>query len=134
MKNLDDQKLLADIVNRAETGEHTKPSWIRSWSEYKAYQINKRAINMLIDGLEHSAASLFKRHCHEVSAGTADITKLLIRNTLLRTAEFYRLELAIVIDMISEYEAYLLDGNFIGQFLFYETRPWSECWDRRSME
>jgi hypothetical protein len=134
MKDLEDQKLLADLVKRAESGEHTKFTWICSWSEYKSRQMNKRALKMLVSSLEYSTASLFKEHCKAIQNGTADITNLLVRNVLLQTAAFYRLELAMIEDMLDEYIAYLMDGNFLGQFLFYETRPWAECWDRRCTE
>jgi hypothetical protein len=134
MKNLEDQKLLADLVKRAESGEHTEFKYICSWLEYRSRQTNKRALKMLVNSLEYSAASLFKEYCKAIPNGTADITKLLVRNVLLQTADFYNLELAMINDMLDEYIAYLMDGNFLEQFLFYETRPLAECWDRRSME
>lgn len=131
MKNIEDQKFLADLFKRAEAGEHTEFSWIRSLSEYEFRQRNKSAIKVVINTLEHSTNALFKAYCEDVRKGSADITKLLIRNVLLRTIEFYRRELITVIDMISEYEAYLMDGNLIDSF-FGEIRPISELWDRRN--
>jgi hypothetical protein len=134
MDNLDEQKMLADLVRRAEKGEYTRFEYIKSWKEYKQRKMNCRALAMLIDSLEHSTKSLFKNYCRAIEKGQADITTLLVRNKLLATKAFYDSELAMVADMISEYDAFLWDGNFLSQFLFYETRPISECWDRRNMD
>ena len=134
MNNQDQQQMLADIVKKAEAGEHTKFEYIKSWKEYKQRKMNCYALDMLIDSLEHSTRLLLKRYCRAVEKGQADITTLLVRNKLLATKAFYDSELAMVADMISEYDTFLWDGNFLSQFLFYETRPISECWDRRNMD
>lgn len=134
MNNTEEQKMLADLVRRAEAGEHTKFEYIRSWKEYKQRKMNCSALDMLIDSLEHSTKLLLKRYCRAVEKGQADVTTLLVRNTLLSTKAFYECELAMVADMISEYDAFLCNGNFLSQFLFYEIRPISECWDRRDMD
>jgi hypothetical protein len=134
MNKIDEQQMLADIVRKAEAGEHTKFEYIRSWKEYKQRKMNCAALDMLIDSLEHSTKVLLKRYCRAVERGQADITTLLVRNKLLSTKAFYERELNMVADTISEYEAFLCDGNLLSQFLFYEIRPISECWDRRDMD
>lgn len=134
MNNQDQQQMLAEIVRKAEAGEHTKFEYIRSWKEYKQRKMNCAALDMLIDSLEHSARSLLKRYRKMVEKGDADITTLLVREKLLTTKAFYERELGMIQDMLSEYEAYLWDSGFISQFLFYEIRPISECWDRRNMD
>ena len=130
----EDKELLAEIIKRAEAGEHIKFEYIKSWREYKTRILNYKATEMLIKGLERSAKSLLKRYYKAVELGKGDVTTLLVRKALLDTKSFYDKELAMIDDMISEYDAFLLDGNFISQFIFYETRPISECWDRRNMD
>jgi archaellum biogenesis protein FlaJ (TadC family) len=134
MNNQDQQQILADIVRKADKGEYTKFEYIRSWKDYKQRKMNCAALDMLIDSLEHSIRSLLNRYCKAVEKGCADITTLLVREKLLTTKAFYERELGMIQDMLSEYEAYLLDSGFISQFLFYEIRPISECWDRRDMD
>ena len=134
MSKLDEQQMLADIVKRADAGEHTKFEYIRSWKEYKQRRMSRTALNMLLESLEHSTRSLLKRYCKAVKKGEADVITLLVREKLLATKSFYERELTMITDMIYEYEAYLMDCNVIGQFLFYEIRPISECWDRRDMD
>jgi hypothetical protein len=134
MSNQEDKELFAEIIKRAESGEHTKFEYIKSWREYKTRILNYKATEMLIKGRERSTKSLLKRYCKAVGLGQGDITTLLVRKALLDTKRFYDKELTVIADMISEYDAYLLDGNFISQFFFYETRPISECWDRRNMD
>lgn len=130
----DDKELLAEIIKRAEAGEHIKFEYIKSWREYKTRILNYKATEMLIKGIERSTKSLLKRYCSAVELGQGDVTTLLVRKALLDTKSFYDKELAMIDDMISEYDAFLHDGNFISQFLFYEIRPISECWDRRNMD
>jgi hypothetical protein len=130
----DDKELLAEIVKRAEAGEHIKFEYIKSWREYKTRILNYKATELLIKGIERSAKALLRRYCKAVELGQGDVTALLVRSALLNTKHFYDKELAMIDDMISEYDAFLHDGNFISQFLFYETRPISECWDRRNMD
>ena len=131
---MDEQQMLADIIRKADAGEHTKFEYIRSWKEYKQRKMNCAALDMLIDSLDHSARSLLKRYCRAVEKGRADVTTLLVRERLLTTKAFYESELTMIADMLSEYDAFLCDGNFLSQFLFYEIRPISECWDRRNMD
>lgn len=131
MNNQDQQQVLADLVKKAEAGEHTKFEYIKSWREYRQRKMNNTALDLLIDSLEHSTKLLLKRYCRAVEKGQADIITLLVREKLLATKAFYERELAMIADMISEYKAYLWDNNFLSQFLFYEIRPISECWDRR---
>jgi hypothetical protein len=130
MKNIDDQKLLADLVKRAEAGEHTKFELIKAWHEYKYYKTSCRAVEMLIDSIRRSAKQLFKKYCKAIELGQADVTTLLVRNVLLRTKEFYEKEAEIIFDMITEYEAYLMNGNLLDSF-FGEIRPISEMRDFR---
>jgi hypothetical protein len=134
MNNTEEQQMLAEIVKRAEAGEHTKFEYIKSWKEYKQRKMNHSALVMLIESLDYSTESLLKRYCKAVEKGEADVTTLLVREKLLTTKAFYKCELAMIQDMLLEYDAFLWDGNFIKQFLFYEIRPVSECWDRRNMD
>ena len=131
---MDEQQMLADIIKKADAGEHTKFEYIRSWKEYKQCKMSCAALDMLIDSLDHSARSLLKRYCSAVEKGRADVTTLLVRERLLTTKAFYESELKMRADMLSEYDAFLYDGNFLSQFLFYEIRPISECWDRRDLD
>ena len=124
-------KMLAELIERAEAGEHTKFEYIRTWREYRTRKINRRALKLLVRGLNKSSKSLLKKYCKLVKTGSADVTMLLARNALLKAKEFYTKELEIVTDTIYEYEAYLMeDGNFLGSFVG-ETRPISELRDYR---
>jgi hypothetical protein len=124
-------ELLAEIISRAESGEHSKFNYITSWRVYKTKTLSRKATQLLIHSLDRSANTLFKRYCKAVKGGNGNVMDLLVRNALLRTKKFYEKELAILEDMISEYNAFLIDGNLISQLLLSEIRPISECWDRR---
>jgi hypothetical protein len=132
MKDINDQKLLADLVKRAETGEHTKFEFIRDIRTYRSRRLNYRATKMLVRSLRYSTKRLLKEYCKAIPDGTADPMKLLARNVLLKTLKFYELECKIILDMIDEYETYLLYGfNIISHYLG-EIRPISELRDYRS--
>lgn len=133
MNKLDEQQMLADIVKRAEAGEHIKFEYIRSWKEYKQRKMNCYAVDMLVDSFEHSTKSMLRRYCKAIIRGNADVTTLLVRNKLLTTKAFYEKEREMLLDMLHEFEAYLMDSNLLDSF-FGEIRPISECWDRRDVD
>lgn len=126
----DAKQALVTIIERAESGTHTPCEFICEWQEYQYYKAVRNSLRQVLASLFYTAESLFKKHCREVVAGTADATKLLVRNTFLRSIIFYEEELEIVGDMLCEYEAYLAAGNFFNSFLG-EIRPISERVDYR---
>lgn len=131
MKDTNDQKLLADLVKHAETGEHIKFEFIRDWKTYQSRRLSYKATKMLVRSLKYSTKSLFREHCKAVTNGSADAMKLLVRNVLLKAAEFYEHECDILLDIIDEYETYLLyNFNIIFAYLG-EIRPISELTDYR---
>lgn len=133
MRNIDTQKVLTDVIKRAESGEHTKIEWIRDYKTYRRCKLSLRAVKILISSLEYSAASLLNSYCKEITKGITNFNKLLIRKSLLQTITFYKQEFDILQDMIYEYDAYLMDGNYL-MALLGEIRPISELWDRRDMD
>jgi hypothetical protein len=133
MKDTNDQKLLADLVKRAETGEHIKFEFIRDWKMYQSRRISYKATKMLVRSLKYSTKSLFKEYCKAVPNESADATKLLVRNVLLKTTKFYERECDILLDMIDEYETYLLYNFNIIFACLGEIRPISELRDYRGI-
>lgn len=128
------QQTMAEIIERANAGKHMPFEYIRNWTDYRRRKVSRHALKLLIESLTYNTNSMLDQHCKAVINGCSDISQLLVRNVLLQTIKFYENELAMIEDMINEYEAYLMDGNMLDSWLFNEYRPLSECWDRRGME
>lgn len=133
MNKNDYTQVLAELLNRAQAGKHTKFEYICTLREYKFRKIERRTIKFVIKNLNSNAKSLFKSHCKDIKQGTSDVTKLLLRNAILSAIEFYREEFLIFDDMIREYEAYLACDHFISSFVG-EIRPISEKHDHRRLK
>lgn len=128
-----DNKIVNDIFKRVELEVHTSPEFIKSYKDYKVRKINLKALRLLVHGLERNAKHILKDYCRGITKGTEDFTKLLAYRSILKAIAFYKKEIDIILDMIYEYDAYLMDGNYLTSVLG-EIRPISELWDRRDMD
>jgi hypothetical protein len=128
--NTPSQKLLNEILDYAEAGEHLALSFIKSRPEYISLRKGRKVVKAIIRSLTTSANKLFRDYCKEVSAGKTQLNKLLMFNTLECAIIFYKQELQTLDDMLDEYEAYLMSGNFL-DFIFNDQRSENKLWDHR---
>ena len=124
-------ELLNSLLEHVESGEHIKFQFIRTWREYLELRANKRVLHSVIKSLLASKSITFKHYCKDIESGNQQFNKLLACNALSSAATFYSEDLSILIDMLDEYETYLISGNLADIFLL-DTRPDSELWDHRS--
>ena len=124
-------ELLNSLLEHVESGEHIKFQFIRTWREYLELRANKRVLHSVIKSLLASKSRTFKHYCKDIESGNQQFNKLLACNALSSAATFYSEDLSILIDMLDEYETYLISGNIADIFLL-DTRPDSELWDHRS--
>ena len=130
MFKVQSQKITEDIIKRAASGEHVKFEFIRDWQTYRRRKANRTSIRLVIAGLNHSLAVLLRKHCEQVIDGSGSAVNLLVRNVVQTTKSFYEIELAVIEDMINEYETYLANGNWLNAY-WGEIRPISELYDSR---
>jgi hypothetical protein len=125
----DTKELLLDLIENARAGEHTKFEQLRFFSDYITGRITYRATGKVVDALEASADSLFKRYYKAIKQHQADVSLILVYKQLQYAADFYREEQKILKDILMDYENWLFDGNlgrFLKAFLFGEERDiWS---------
>lgn len=125
-----DNEILLQLIEHANTGKHAEFKYIRNWTDYRLAKRNVKALQYTTKALQTSCDKTFNTYCKEVKAGTADVTKLLAYTTLRSTLDFYKQELHIFTNMVYEYEAYLLEGNYLYAF-FGAERADNELWDYR---
>jgi hypothetical protein len=123
-------EILLQLIEHANAGKHAEFNYIRNWTDYRLAKRNVKALQYTVNALQTSCDRTFNTYCQEVRVGTADVTKLLAYTTLRTTLEFYKQELSIFTNMIYEYEAYLLEGNYVYAF-FGAERTDDELWDFR---
>lgn len=130
--NVQPQNILIEIIERAKKESPVSFKLIRTWREYVALRGIRRVTRSVVKSLESGRTNLIKTYCKEVTTQSADVTKLLVYNTLSQTLAFYSKNLETLTDMIDEYEMYLLAGNFM-DFFFLTQRPDNKLWDHRRL-
>lgn len=117
MQSKEVQQMLTIIIEHAQTKPHIEFKFLTNWSEYKYQRGKRKYLKLLLRALNSGANRLFKNYCKSLLASNSSITKLLAFNQLRQVYKYYEEELQIVNEMICEYEAYLLDGNYLWSFL-----------------
>lgn len=128
------EELVTDLVYKAESGKHRQFQLLLNWQEYRYTRKLRRSHALLVTSIDKSAKRLLKRYCKDIVAGKSDVIKLMAYYTTIKVLRYYKEELRLLTEMIDEYEAYLLSGNFmdfIGACLLFEERPKDKLWDHR---
>lgn len=124
MRETEAQQLLLDILNYAQEGKLLEFHLITSWAEFRFYTQRNRSTKVLIRTLRSAADNLFKTYCEDISTGSADFTKLLAFAELQKVIDFYNKDLAVVQQMLDEYDEYLGEGHFWYSLLGGERETW----------
>jgi hypothetical protein len=127
---MDLQNLIHQLINRAESGEHTAFSYIQTWREYVIVRETRKIFRSYVKGLRATSETLFKHYCRDLVSQKEQFSKLLTCSVLDNAAVFYEGEINILEDMLDEYETYLFSGNWL-DFLFLRQRPYEKLWDHR---
>lgn len=69
-------------------------------------------------------------YCKGVAEHDADVTALQLYKTIEETLSFYQEDVKTVLDMLDEYEIYLLAGNLLS----FRPRPEDRLWDHRKVD
>ena len=130
MKTSED--FMSELIYNAESGNHRKFCFLRSWYEYLRAKKVRQTHRLLVSSIRQSADRLFKRYCKAIEAGETDVIKLLAYCTTVKVLSFYEEELSTISDMVIEYECYLANGNWL-DFLFDTQRPVNKLFDHRGL-
>lgn len=124
------RQLISELLDYAETGEHSSFGFIRNWPDYRALRKSRRTLRSIIRILESAYQNTFSNYCKAIPSGSAPFVKLLACSAVRSALAFYKKEYQTQTDMIDEYDMYLLQGNLLKSFL-YKQRPDHELWDHR---
>lgn len=130
MNDFNNAELLAGLLKRADSGEHSRFEYIRSIKAYFAARTARSAVKKLVANFARSEDKLFKEHCTCVMKGDLSAERLLASVEVGNAALFFQEEYEILDSMIQEYHAYLTAGH-----LFYSLnfgyREFKDLWDHR---
>jgi hypothetical protein len=127
------EEFISEIITKAESGKHQQFQFLRNWKEYDNAKLTRKALKLLISSIRKSSRRFFNKYCASVATDDTDVIKLLVYCTINKALKYYEEELAIVNEMIYEYEAYLMEGNLLWTWLFSEPRPIEKLWDHRGL-
>lgn len=117
MKSTELHEIMLTIIDHALTAKSTEFRFLRNWSDYRFYKGQYKTLRLGISALERGANNLYKKYCKGVSEGQSNFNQLLAYQQLQDVIKFYYHELWTITEMIYEYEAYLLSGNYLWAFL-----------------
>ena len=115
MQTAEVQQLIDDLINQAESGEHSEYKLITTWAEYRFYLGQQRSLKTVIKVLRNCSNFIFNLYCKEVELGTGDFNKMLAYSQLRDTIMYYDKEYQIIKKMNDEYDNYL--GNWTNFFM-----------------
>lgn len=99
-----------DLINRlikyADDRKHIEFHFLRCWSEYKYYKNKRKAFKHV--------CKMFRKIIKRYSKRTYSNANT--HERLQQLLDFYTGEFETVTEMIYEYEAYLLSGNYLSAF------------------
>lgn len=112
MNDTESKQLLLAIIEQAQKGESLEFCYIKSWSDFRFRKQQAYSTRIIIKTLKASSNNLFKEYCQDVLVGISDINKLLAYSQLCDIIAFYENDLAILQQMLDDYDEYLGTGYF----------------------
>jgi hypothetical protein len=110
----DSNLYIADqLIQRAKNGVHSEFEFIRSFNEYLAARMFRKATIKVFNSFAESRNNLYKAYIKMVKEGTDSLSVILAISELNQIIKFYEDEIEIVSDMIDEYIAYIHSGHLI---------------------
>ena len=111
------KQFLISIIEYADTAKLTEFHFIRDWADYRRSKHKCSTLKLLLKTMRRISKRLCKKYCKSVISGNGNFNQLLAYQQLQAVLQFYQQELAVYTDMVYEYEAYLMEGNFMSAFL-----------------
>jgi hypothetical protein len=112
MEPSDEQQIILEIINQAQSGKSTKFHFIATIEEYLGYCQHITSTKVVIKVLKRAADKLFKSYCKNVIKGHTPVDEILAVAEIREITGFYQKELTTFTEMVDEYRDYLCAGNF----------------------
>lgn len=123
-------EIVTAFVTRAEKRDFTEPHFICSVAERNYIKLDYVKLGILTKVFKKAATASFKTYTKACETGDGDFELLAAYITLQDCLDFFKLERAILRDMLEEYYEYVLDGH-IFDFLAGNDRSEEDLYDRR---
>lgn len=126
------EDLFNSLVEAAIKNKTTPFEYIKNIDELAVAKECKRSINKVITMFTKMQKAMYKTYCKKVKKGEFDFNLLVAHKKYEFCQNFYKKEIAILEDMMDEYQAYLNSGHYIDQYVKLETRRGVELYDHRN--
>lgn len=125
------EELFKELVTVALAKKASSFEFIKNRLEWQVARESKRGLKKVIKLFNNLSKAAFKTYCGQVQDGSADFNLLYAYTQYQSCEQFYKEELAMVIDMQDEYRSYLASGHFLEQFVFNYQRDPDDLFDFR---
>lgn len=126
------EELFQALTEKALAGDHNSFEYIKNTTEWGIIRATKKGIKKIILLYDQVTDSIYREYCRHITLGTQDFNMIYALRQFQECKGFYEAELELVLDMLSEYDAYVGQGHFFDQFIFGKERESWHCWDHRN--
>lgn len=118
IKNIKDvSKNLALIIDAAMSGKHIQEEFIRSIDEFNVASAYRTGLLKILKGFNQAVRHCQRDYIKSVEDGSNIFESLIIYLQFKQCQEFYKTEIKLVSDLMTEYFNYVCAGNIISTLL-----------------
>lgn len=128
----DPKEFFAELVKKALTEDNSKFEFIRNLEMLRVAKLYRSSIRKVIKVFKNLVKSLTKEYADQISDDKQSLEVIMAIKQFDACLAYYKKELRIAKDMISEYKTYVFSGHILDT-LFGSYRPDCECIDYRKL-
>lgn len=128
----DPRQFFEALIQKALEGEASEFEFIRSYNMLKVARMYKAGVKKVVKIFDDLIKKLIYKYEKAIIVDEQTLELLMTIKQFEFCRNYYKKEVLVAKDMISEYKAYVFGGHVLNTMLGY-TRPESECVDYRKL-
>lgn len=128
----DPKEFFTELVKKALTEDNSKFEFIRNLEMLRVARFYRSSIRKVIKIFKELIKGLTKEYADQISGDKQSLEVIMAIKQFDACLAYYKKELRIAKDMISEYKTYVFSGHILNT-LFGGYRPDYECVDYRKL-
>lgn len=132
-KFTEQDEFFEEILNKALSGKHANFEFIKCWQEYLVARSYISGCKTIINSFNSLYLKVQRAYLKQIETASQDFNLLITMKQFETCRDYFKDEIAIAKDMISEYRAYVFSGHLLDTFLFNAYRREEDLVDYRKL-